>query len=161
MGYAGLVWVALAPLLAARAKRSVVWTTVLTAATVWAADLLAGLLKLAVGRARPSVTVPEADPLLGGTLGNAFPSGHASTSFAGAVILALTLRRAVPLLVLLAVAIAFSRVYVGVHYPLDVLAGAILGTAVAVGAAAAAGRLRALRTPSAARRRSGAAPPPG
>jgi undecaprenyl-diphosphatase len=59
-----------------------------------------------------------------------FPSGHAATSFAGATMLAHFLPRQRLLLYALAVAIAYSRVYVGVHYPVDVLAGAALGTAV-------------------------------
>lgn len=59
-----------------------------------------------------------------------FPSGHASGAFASAVALALLVPRArVPALVLAAL-IAFSRVYLGVHYPLDILAGALLGAAV-------------------------------
>ncbi len=104
------------------------------------------------------MTVAQADPLLGGTIGSSFPSGHAATSFAGAVVLVLLVRRAVPLLFVLAAAVAFSRVYVGVHYPLDVLAGAVLGTTVALAFAAI---LRAPLRPSEALRRSGAAPPPG
>jgi undecaprenyl-diphosphatase len=135
-----------------------------TAATVWLADLLAIALKAATDRPRPSEVVPEADPLLGGTVGTSLPSGHAATSFAGAVVLALLVRRAVPALVVLALAISFSRVYVGVHYPFDVLAGAALGAAVALAVGRpAAERLgaRALPRPSEGPRRSGAAPPRG
>ena len=63
---------------------------------------------------------------------HSFPSGHAATSFACATVLALAFPRlAVPLYVL-AAAIGFSRIYVGVHYPLDVLGGAVLGIAVAI-----------------------------
>ncbi len=133
-------------------------TTLLTAACVWTADLLATATKALAGRARPFETVPEADPLLAGTVGNSFPSGHAATSFAGFVLLALLVRRARPLLFVLAVLVSFSRVYVGVHYPLDVLAGAALGAAVAVGL------ILLLRAPprlSGVRRRSVEAPPPG
>jgi undecaprenyl-diphosphatase len=61
----------------------------------------------------------------------AFPSGHAATSFACAALLAwLTPLPKIPLFVLAGL-IAFSRVYVGVHYPLDALGGALLGLAVA------------------------------
>ena len=60
-----------------------------------------------------------------------FPSGHAATSFAAATVLTLYLPRWAPLWILLAVAIGFSRVYVGVHYPLDVVGGAVLGVLVA------------------------------
>ena len=70
---------------------------------------------------------------LHGTLGASFPSGHAAMSFAGATFLALAAPRLAPALFVLAAAVAYSRVYVGVHYPLDVVAGAALGAAVGVG----------------------------
>jgi undecaprenyl-diphosphatase len=155
VGYAGLVWIALAPVLAAWGGRAVVKTTLLTAACVWTADLLATAIKAVTGRARPFETVPEADPLLAGTVGDSLPSGHAATSFAGFVLLALLVRRARPALFTLALLVSFSRVYVGVHYPIDVVAGAVLGAAVAVGLAVL---LRAPPRLSAARRRSAGAP---
>jgi undecaprenyl-diphosphatase len=133
-------------------------TTLLTAGCVWITDLTTLALKALVERPRPVMTVPEADPLLGGTLGNSFPSGHAATSFAGLVILAFLIRRAIPFLVVLAVLISFSRIYIGVHYPLDVVGGAAIGSALAVALAYA---LRAPPMLSKARRRSAEAPPPG
>jgi undecaprenyl-diphosphatase len=96
------------------------------------------------------------DPLIGATVGQSMPSGHAATSFAGAVILTYLLPRGAPLFFLLAAAIAFSRVYVGVHYMSDVLVGALLGAAVGL---LGIGLLRLLRRTSRARRRSEAAPP--
>jgi undecaprenyl-diphosphatase len=61
-----------------------------------------------------------------------FPSGHAAAAFSTAVILGLTLRRTGWWLGLLTGAglIALSRVYLGVHYPSDILAGAVLGASV-------------------------------
>ena len=136
------------------ARRPVAATTALTAGTVWAADLVAIGLKAIFARARPFERIDEADPLLGATVGTSLPSGHAATSAAGAVMLAILVRRAVPALAALAVLISFSRVYVGVHYPLDVAAGAAIGAAVAVAVAAA---LRGRRRPSGGRPRSGEA----
>jgi undecaprenyl-diphosphatase len=131
MGSAGAVWVGLALLGAVLWRRPSV--LVLVAAGVYLADLLALGLKLLTDRSRPYVRNPDQDPLLGAALDLSLPSGHAATSFAGATIIARYRPRfAIPLFVL-AAAIAWSRVYVGVHYPLDVLAGAALG--VAVGAA--------------------------
>jgi undecaprenyl-diphosphatase len=115
------------------------------------------VLKPAFERPRPSLTVPQADPLMGAG-GYSMPSGHAATAFAGAVALAFLWKRAAPLFFLLSTAIAFSRVYVGVHYPGDVLAGAALGTAVGAAWVLA---LRAPRRTGASPRRSGAGPPAG
>jgi undecaprenyl-diphosphatase len=58
------------------------------------------------------------------------PSGHAATAFAGATVLSLVWPRWSLALYALALAIGASRVYVGVHYPFDILTGALLGTAV-------------------------------
>ncbi len=158
VGHAALLWIALAPLLALRARKPVLFTTVATAATVWTADLLASALKVAAGRDRPYEHVPAADPLLRWDLGSSLPSGHAATSVAGAVILAYLLGRWGPWLGLLAAAVAFSRVYVGVHYPLDVLAGAAVGLVVGLAAVAL---VRRLRPTSAGPPRSGGVPPAG
>jgi membrane-associated phospholipid phosphatase len=158
IGYSGLVWIALAPLLALRTRRSVLASTALTALCVWTADLAALALKGLTDRERPFDALDGVEPLFGGTLGGSLPSGHAATSFAGAVVLTYLFPRGAPAFFLLAIAIAFSRVYVGVHFPSDVLAGAALGAGVA-GLILAAVRLR--RPSEAGRPQSGAAPPGG
>jgi membrane-associated phospholipid phosphatase len=158
VGQAAIVWIALAPVLALWARKPVVFTTLVTAATVWTADLLAVGLKAAFDRERPYEVVPAADPLLRWDVSSSLPSGHAATSAAGAFILAYLLGRFGLPLALLAVAICFSRVYVGVHYPLDVLVGAAVG--LAVGAVAVA-LVRRLRPTSGDLPRSGAGPPAG
>lgn len=157
-GQASILWIALALGLALLAGKPPLFTTLVTAATVWTADLLATLLKAVFDRQRPYEVIPEADPLLRWDVAGSFPSGHAATSVAGAVILAYLLGRWEPWLGLLAAAVAFSRVYVGVHYPLDVLAGAALGALVGLVAIAF---VRRLRPTSAGPRRSGAARPEG
>lgn len=156
-GFAGLAWIAIAPLVARRARVSVLPVLAATAACVWTADLVTLAVKVLVQRPRPFEAVPGVDALMGATVGASFPSGHAATSAAGAILLALILPRAALALALLALAIGFSRVYGGVHYPTDVLAGAGIGAAVA----AATAVLRARRWPSAGPRRRRAGPRAG
>lgn len=66
--------------------------------------------------------------------GYSFPSAHATNHFGLAVFAAITLRRQVrfiwPIAITWAALVGYSQVYVGVHFPLDVFCGALLGTAV-------------------------------
>jgi undecaprenyl-diphosphatase len=86
------------------------------------------LVKLAVGRRRPSL--PGLPALTGTPTGLSFPSAHASTSFAGALAYRRLGLPAAPLYAL-AAGLSLSRVYLGVHYPSDVLGGALAGTLLA------------------------------
>ena len=103
----------------------------LTVAAVAIADWSATGIKALVPRDRPSVRYPAPEALVPVPHDHSFPSGHAATSFAGATILAFAFPRLAPAVYVLAAAVAFSRVYVGVHYPLDVIGGAALGVLVA------------------------------
>ena len=156
-GFAGIVWIALAAVLAWWSAKPIAASVAFVAASVWCADLVAAGIKLAVARPRPVETVAGADPLVH-TFGSSFPSGHAATSVAGAVALAAIAPRGLVWFLLLAGAIACSRIYVGVHYPLDVVAGALVGAAVALGAATV---VRSRPRLSAALRGSEARPQPG
>jgi undecaprenyl-diphosphatase len=149
LGYGGAIWILLGLGTALALRRPAILP--LTAVTVWGADLLALGIKAAIGRARPFVLLPDPAPLIVGVLGNSFPSGHAATSFAGATLLAHYLPGRWPVLFLLAAGIAFSRVYVGVHYPADVIGGAVLGLLTAI----------ALPPLATALLRSRRGPPPG
>ena len=103
----------------------------LVAATSVVASLVNAVLKYAVGRQRPPSIVLDPEPLMEVPTTSSFPSGHAMSSFACAFVLArLAPRLAIPSFVLAAL-IAISRVYVGVHYPLDILVGAVLGVLLA------------------------------
>lgn len=97
-------------------------------AAVGSTYVLNTALKLAVGRRRPSL--PGLPPLTGTPTGLSFPSAHASTGFAGALAYS-RMGLPAPALYGLAGGLALSRLYLGVHYPSDVLAGALLGTTVA------------------------------
>ncbi|MGE3841308.1 MAG: phosphatase PAP2 family protein [Vicinamibacterales bacterium] len=93
------------------------------------------LFKPLVGRERPRW--PTSAPTEAGALvtslahGPSFPSGHAVHAGAGAYALSLVWPRRRAALALLAALVGFSRVYFGVHYPLDVVAGLVLGVAAA------------------------------
>jgi undecaprenyl-diphosphatase len=84
-------------------------------------------LKFLIRRRRPEL--PDLPPLTPTVSRLSFPSAHATTSFAGAR----AFSALVPAAPLYAAASAFavSRPYLGVHYPSDVLAGAVLGTSIA------------------------------
>jgi undecaprenyl-diphosphatase len=103
----------------------------LTVIAVALADWSATGLKALTDRERPSLRYAEPEPLVRTPHDASFPSGHAATSFAAATILSLAWPRLAPVLFLLAAAVAFSRVYVGVHYPLDIVGGVVLGVLVA------------------------------
>jgi membrane-associated phospholipid phosphatase len=106
------------------------WLFVLLLAADFAADGLSYGLRQAIGRDRPSLVYPEPKPLVDVPHSGAFPSGHASTAFACATVLAWASPALRAPAIVLAAAIAWSRVYVGVHWPLDVLGGAALGVLV-------------------------------
>jgi undecaprenyl-diphosphatase len=84
-------------------------------------------IKLVVRRRRPEL--PGLPQLTDTPTQFSFPSAHASTSFAGALSYSRLGAPSAPLYAL-AVGLSISRLYLGVHFPSDVLAGAVLGTAV-------------------------------
>jgi membrane-associated phospholipid phosphatase len=120
------------------------------ALAVTTAALLVTLLKDFFDRARPPVADPGLDPVGIVPASASFPSGHAATAFAAAVAVALVYPRLGRPLLALAVVIAVSRVYLGVHYVLDVAVGTVLGIAVGVAAAYVVRRLAPTPQPCAA-----------
>jgi undecaprenyl-diphosphatase len=101
---------------------------VLVALADAAAYGVSSAVKAAVGEHRPR----GFHPLVAVPHSSSFPSGHATMSFACATVLCALAPKAAPAFVALAAAIAYSRLYLGVHWPLDVAAGAALGVAIAL-----------------------------
>ena len=130
-GIMGGVWQLLALVGLTRARwRAAAWRTLLT---VWLALLVVdGIAKPLVNRARPAVPPSPTRTLPGASLTSAFPSGHATSAFAGAVAVSRMWPATRVVWWGLAVLIAYSRIYLGHHYPSDVVGGALLGIAIAM-----------------------------
>ncbi|HVU28200.1 MAG TPA: glycosyltransferase family 39 protein [Verrucomicrobiae bacterium] len=101
--------------------------------------LIVNTIKHAVARPRPCIALPDVIERLGCTHSGSMPSAHAANWFAATMIALLFYRRSLWFMLPPALAVSFSRVYCGVHYPSDVLAGDILGAGYAVAIAVAVG----------------------
>jgi undecaprenyl-diphosphatase len=140
-GSFGLIWLAIAVAISGFSwSRPWLWTRV--GAAILISESISGGLKAWIERDRPAVADPDPDTLVGLPATFSFPSGHATVSFACATTLALAVPRLRWPLYALATLISFSRVYVGVHYPLDVLVGAVLGVGIAIALRMLAATLR-------------------
>ncbi len=135
-------------------KRGVIAVLLLVVTIVASDQLSSTVIKKSIGRSRPChelalervVTVfdppetkagavdsrvPEIRLLVNCGSGRSFPSSHAVNNFAAAMLFALFFPRARIWLFTFAALVAYSRVYVGVHYPSDILAGAAIGAGLA------------------------------
>lgn len=92
--------------------------------------IIAACLKLAIHEPRPYTVLSHVRQLTIPSEPNSFPSGHTSSSFSVVTVLASELwkyKKIVIVLIAFCILIAFSRIYCGMHYPLDVVVGAIVG----------------------------------
>lgn len=112
---------------AAGTKKTRAWGIAVSAALLVDLLLCNVLLKPLVARPRPYTFRPELTLLVKAPRDFSFPSGHAAASFAAASALLYSKCRGWIPATALAAAIALSRLYLYVHYPSDVICGAVLG----------------------------------
>ena len=127
LGDSGWFWIALSLLW--MVPRRTRWIGITSLAAIVIGALITNVtLKNLVARTRPYEVVEGLALLIEKQGDYSFPSGHTCASFAAAGVYwrMLPKRCSIPLLILAAM-IAFSRLYVGVHYPTDVLAGLLIG----------------------------------
>lgn len=127
LGEAGLVWLLLsAGLLCFKKTRRTGFLLLLSVAICYVIN--DWMIKPLVGRPRPFLTIEGLEALVKAPGALSFPSGHTCASFAGALALTKCWGKRGAWFYILAVLIAVSRPYVGVHYITDIVVGAIVGT---------------------------------
>lgn len=133
LGNGGIIWLVLSGLLCVFPKYRKAGVTMLTALAL---DVLLCnvMLKPLVGRMRPFTVNTGVELLINAPKDFSFPSGHTAASFAAAFALLFVKNKLWIPSMILASLIAFSRLYLYVHYPTDVLTGILLGLIVSVAA---------------------------
>ena len=99
------------------------------------AEGLTALLKQITERARPPLADPSIEALVSVPESTSFPSGHAASAFAAATVVGVLYPRLRAPLIALAVMVALSRVYLGVHFWSDIFVGSLLGVAIGLATA--------------------------
>lgn len=126
LGDLGLVWIIISIILIL-SKRYRTIGLLCISAMIFNTIIGEGILKNLIQRPRPFVSMATVDLLIDKPTSFSFPSGHTSASFAAVGIICSQLKKYRIYIVLLASLIAFSRLYLFVHYPFDILAGIIQG----------------------------------
>ena len=126
LGNGGIIWIIIVAILMVNKKYRKIGFMAL-GALILSTILGEEILKNVVKRIRPSANIPAWDLLIAKPLSYSFPSGHTTSSFAVAGVLAKYFKRYTFGFLGLASLIGFSRLYLYVHYPTDVLAGIVLG----------------------------------
>jgi membrane-associated phospholipid phosphatase len=125
----GLTSLVIAGILFFTSERTLAYELILGTLTLW---LVVELVKFVIHRPRPFLRLTQARIVGYRARGRSFPSGHTSEAFFMATLIAQHFHSSVWVIFLLYAAaflVGITRLYVGAHYPRDVLAGAILGSA--------------------------------
>lgn len=91
------------------------------------------ILKPWIGRIRPCHVVEGARVIVGCGNSLSFPSGHATNTMAAAILFGSFYRRALIPALVLSIMVSYSRIYIGIHYPFDIIGGWIIGGGIAFG----------------------------
>lgn len=126
LGDKGLIWILISLALIVSKKYRKIGIMTL-GALVFSTIIGEGILKHLIRRSRPFLEVPSIHLLIAKPLSYSFPSGHTAAAFAAAGILATMLKKYRAYVIALALLIAFSRMYLFVHYPTDIIGGIIVG----------------------------------
>jgi membrane-associated phospholipid phosphatase len=140
----GVAFVAIGAVGDFRAKRTLPIATLIAAISVGIGSLVVAVLKESIDRARPENADPAIDAAVATPGSPSFPSGHTATAFAAAAVVGAFYPRLRWPLYSLAALVGLSRIYLGVHFTLDVAAGAILGVSIGLGLVWAGRRGRSL-----------------
>lgn len=127
LGNGGMIWIVatIALLIPKKTRKAGIMSA---AALLGSLIINNNIVKNIVQRPRPFVTFTDLQIIIATPSEFSFPSGHTSSSFAAAAVFYRHLPKKIGLpSVILAGLIGFSRLYVGVHYPTDVIAGVIMG----------------------------------
>ena len=144
----GVAFVAVGAFGDVRARRQLPIASLIAAVSVGIGSLVVALVKETVDRPRPAHADPGIDTAVGTPGSPSFPSGHTATAFAAAAVVGAFYPRLRWPLYALAALVGMSRIYLGVHFALDVVAGAILGLSIGLGIVWAVRKARERLAPS-------------
>jgi len=126
LGNGGIIWIIIALVFVLNGKTRTLGEMIISS-LILTTILGEGIIKHVIRRSRPFLNEIEDKLLIVKPITYSFPSGHTSSSFAAAGILYSMQSKLAVFAFLLAAVIAFSRIYLNVHYPTDVFMGIVLG----------------------------------
>ena len=132
LGDSGIFWISLSLILCIFKKTRKAGIFALTA-LLFSVIVNNAIIKNLVGRIRPYEIIAGLECLVKHAKDPSFPSGHTGSSIAAATVFMKELPKkySIPLLIV-GILISLSRLYVGIHYPTDVIAGAMTGAALGI-----------------------------